>query len=240
MGFPPVSAGSSCRAFVRSLARAFIRAASVLVASLAVGPAPPSETRFAAAHGLVGASVVMLAVMSQLLRRCRGAVAPTIAAVAVTLPSRRRSIAPSWSHCRHALVGDRHASAPRAVPRCLVGLVGRPWLRDLVSGVVGVVVTVVGGGRRAYAPCAVLVSLPGRPQLCAPLDVVVGIVVGAIVGVLVTGGATSSSSASSIVDVNAASSTPVASGRLRRARRPPPSALMGVVVGFVVAGKHRL
>ena len=50
LGFPPVSAGSSCRAFVRSLARAFIRAASVLVASLAVGPAPPSETRFAAAH----------------------------------------------------------------------------------------------------------------------------------------------------------------------------------------------
>ena len=57
--FPPVSAGASCRAFVPSLARAFIRAAVVLVASLAVGPAPPSEARFADAHGLVGACVVL-------------------------------------------------------------------------------------------------------------------------------------------------------------------------------------
>jgi hypothetical protein len=85
LGFPPVSAGSSCRAFVQSLVRAFIRAAVVLVASLAVGPAPPSEERFADAHVLVGACVVMLAVVSQLRRRCSGAVARTIAAVAVTL-----------------------------------------------------------------------------------------------------------------------------------------------------------
>ena len=85
LGFPPVSAGSSCRAFVQSLVRAFIRAAVVLVASLAVGPAPPSEERFADAHVLVGACVVMLAVVSQLRRRCSGAVARTIAAVVVTL-----------------------------------------------------------------------------------------------------------------------------------------------------------
>jgi hypothetical protein len=55
------------------------------VASLAVGPAPPSEARFADAHGLVGACVVMLAVVSQLCRRCRGAVAPTIANDAIAL-----------------------------------------------------------------------------------------------------------------------------------------------------------
>jgi hypothetical protein len=85
LGFPPVSAGSSCRAFVQSLARAFIQAAVVLVASLAVGPAPLSEAHFADAHGLVGACVVMLVVVSQLRRRCHGAVAPTIAAVTVTL-----------------------------------------------------------------------------------------------------------------------------------------------------------
>ena len=30
-----------------------------------------------------------------------------------------------------------------------------------------------------------------------------------------------------------------ASGRLRHARRPPPRALMGVVIGFVVVGKRR-
>jgi hypothetical protein len=60
----------------------------LLVASLAIGPAPPSEACFADAHGLVGACVVMLAVVSRLRRGCPGAVAPTIAAVAVTLPSR--------------------------------------------------------------------------------------------------------------------------------------------------------
>ena len=51
LGFYPVLAGSSCQAFVRSLARAFIRAAVMLVASLAVAPAPPSEVRFAPAVG---------------------------------------------------------------------------------------------------------------------------------------------------------------------------------------------
>jgi hypothetical protein len=75
LGFPPVSAGSSCRAFVRSLARAFIGAAVVLAASLAVGPAPPSEARFTDAHGLVGACVVLapgrVTVAPTLLRSCR-------------------------------------------------------------------------------------------------------------------------------------------------------------------------
>ena len=42
-GFTPVLAGSSCRAFVQSLARAFIGAAVVLVASLVVGPIPITE-----------------------------------------------------------------------------------------------------------------------------------------------------------------------------------------------------
>ncbi len=81
LGFPPVLAGSSCRAFVRSLARAFIQAAVVLVASLAVGPDPPSEARFAVAHGLVGACVVL----------ARGRVT-----VALTLSQSCCS-----NHCRH-------------------------------------------------------------------------------------------------------------------------------------------
>jgi ABC-type uncharacterized transport system permease subunit len=66
----------------------------------------------------------------------------------------------------------------------------------------------VGGGRRAYAPCAVLVSLPGRPWLCAPLGVVVGIVVGAVVGVLIAGGDVIVLGII-LVNANAASSTPV-------------------------------
>lgn len=60
----------------------------------------------------------------------------------------------------------------------------------------------------AAASCAVLVSLPGRPRLCAPVGVVIGIVVGAVVGVLIAGGA-SLSLASYSVNVNAALSTPV-------------------------------
>ena len=75
LGFPPVSAGSSCQAFVRSLARAFIGVAVVLVASLAVGPTPPLEARFANANGLVGACVVLargrVTVVPTLLRSCR-------------------------------------------------------------------------------------------------------------------------------------------------------------------------
>ena len=43
------------------------------------------------------------------------------------------AIVPSRSRCHCALAGNRHAYAPRAVPRCLVGLVGRPWLCDLVG-----------------------------------------------------------------------------------------------------------
>ena len=47
-------------------------------------PRPAVGGVFADTHGLVGACVVMLAVVSQLRRRCRGAVASTIA----TMPSR--------------------------------------------------------------------------------------------------------------------------------------------------------
>ncbi len=79
---PPVSAGSSCRVFVRSLVRALIRAAVVLVASLAVGPAPPSEARFASAHGLVGACIV--------LAHGRVTVAPTLSQSCCSNPRRRR------------------------------------------------------------------------------------------------------------------------------------------------------
>ena len=82
LGFPTVSAGASCRAFVPSLARAFIRAAVVLVASLAVGPAPPSEARFAGAHGLVGACIVLV--------RGRVTVAPTLSQSCCSNHRRRR------------------------------------------------------------------------------------------------------------------------------------------------------
>lgn len=70
-----------------------------------------------------------------------------------------------------ALAGACRTSALRAVPRCLVGLVGRPWRRGLVDGAVRVAVTVGGGGRRTYAPPAVLSDLLGLP---GPLCVVVG------------------------------------------------------------------
>jgi len=63
-------------------------------------------------------------------------------------------------------------------------------------------------GRRAYAPCAVVISLPGHPRFCAPLGVVIAIIVGTVVGVLAAG-ESSSSLASSILNANAASSTPV-------------------------------
>ena len=99
---------------------------------------------------------------SRLRRRCAVAVAR----------SSLRPLPPSRSPCRHVVVaplrsrrhrvfaGDRRAYAPCADPRCLVGLVGCPWLRNLVGRVIEVVVAVVGGGCRAYAPRAVLVSFP--------------------------------------------------------------------------------
>jgi hypothetical protein len=40
----------------------------------------------------------------------------------------RVAVAPSLSRCQRALVGNRCAYVPRAVPRCLFGLVGCPWL----------------------------------------------------------------------------------------------------------------
>ena len=99
-----------------------------------------------------------------------------------------------------------HASRSPVLPRrpCR-----SPLASCLVDGVVRVVVNVVGGGCRVYAPWAVLVSLLGCPRLCAPLGVIVGIIDGVVVGVLIAGGATSSSMASSIINANAASSTPV-------------------------------
>ena len=143
-------------------------------------------------------------------------------AVAVARPS-LRPLPPSWSPCHHvavaplrsrrhrAFAGDCRAYAPCAVPRCLVGLVRCPWLRGLVGRVIEVVVAVVGGGRRAYAPRVVLVSLLGRPWLRTPLGVVVGIVIGTGVGVLVAGGGAVSIFGSSVVD---ALLTPEPSGRL--------------------------
>ncbi len=58
-----------------------------------------------------------------------------------------------------ALAGACRTSALRAVPHCLVGLVGRPWRRGLVDGALRVVVTVGGGGCRMYVPPAVLSDL---------------------------------------------------------------------------------
>ena len=74
-------------------------------------------------------------------------------------PCRHVAVALSWSCCHRALAGDRHAYTPCAVPRCLV-CCRSPLASCLVGGVIRVVVAVVGGGRRAYAPCAVLVSFP--------------------------------------------------------------------------------
>ena len=156
---------------------------------------------------LLAHALSLLPVVSQLRQRCRGAVAPTIAAVAVTVPSRCSSAVvvtlPSCSCGRPPRV---HASRSTALPRrpCR-----SPLASCLVDGVVRVVVNVVGGGCRVYAPWAVLVSLLGCPRLCAPLGVIVGIIDGVVVGVLIAGGATSSSMASSIINANAASSTPV-------------------------------
>jgi hypothetical protein len=67
----------------------------------------------------------------------------------------RAAVAPSLSRCQHALAGDRCAYAPRAVPRCLVGLVGCPWLRGLVDRVVRVVIA-----RRTHQPSAALGFAP--------------------------------------------------------------------------------
>jgi len=41
-------------------------------------------------------------------------------------PCHHVAVAPSRSRYHRALAGDRHAYAPCAVPRCLIGLVGRP------------------------------------------------------------------------------------------------------------------
>jgi hypothetical protein len=67
----------------------------------------------------------------------------------------------------------------------------------------------MGGCPRAYVPRAILVSLLDRPQLRAPLGVIIGIVIDTVVGVVVVGGGGSLSSASFIVNANAALSTPV-------------------------------
>ena len=213
MGCPPVSAGSSCRAFVRSLARAFIRAAVCLWPPWRLAP-PRRRMRVSPTLTALLAHV-MLAVVSQSRQHCSSA--PTIA----TMPSR--------------CCCDRHASAPRTVQR-LIGLVGRPWLCDLVRGVVGVVVAVVGvvAARTRLAPYS---SACPAALGSAPLS--------------------TSSSASSLAPLSESSSrgggdvivlgiihcrcerrlvNSRASGRLRRARRPLPRALMGIVVGFVVVG----
>ena len=99
-------------------------------------------------------------------------------------PCRHVAVALSWSRCHRALAGDRHAYTPRAVPRCLVGLVGRPWLRALLaeSSELSLLSWGVVAARTRLAPYL----SASRP-----------------------GGGTSSSLASSIINANAASSTPV-------------------------------
>jgi hypothetical protein len=218
LGFPPVSAGSSCRAFVRSLARAFIRAA--VCSWPAWRLAPPRRRR--------RVSRTLTALLAHALSCSRSCHSCADAVVEL-------SVQPS-PRCHRALAGDRHASAPRAVPP-LVGLVGRPWLCDLVGRVVGVVVAVVGGGRlralrRTRQPARPPLALrPSRRRRrhrrwrrcrsprCGGGDVIVlGIIHCRCERRLVNSRA---------------------SGRLRRARRPLPRALMGIVVGFVVVGKRR-
>ena len=108
----------------------------------------------------------------------------------------RVAVAPSLSPCQRALAGNRCAYVPRAVPRCLVGLVGRPWLRGLVGRVVGVVIA-----RRTHQPSAALgfaplLALSSASSSASSLEAS-------------SRGATSSSLALSVIDVDAASSTPV-------------------------------
>ena len=80
--------------------------------------------------------------------------------ITVALLSRRRShfafsrrLPPILASCRPAL---------------LVGHVGRPWLLGLVGRVVGVVVAVPGGGRRAYVPRRCLREPRGEWPLAGP------------------------------------------------------------------------
>jgi len=107
---------------------------------------------------LLAHALSLLPVVSQLRQRCRGAVAPTIAAVVVTVPSRCSSaVVVTLPLCSCGRPPRVHASRSTALPRrpCR-----SPLASCLVGGVIRVVVAVVGGGRRAYAPCAVLVSFP--------------------------------------------------------------------------------
>ena len=102
-----------------------------------------------------------------------------------------------------------HVYTPRAVPRCLVGLVGRPWLRALLAesselsslswGVVAVRTRLAPylsafPAALGFAP----LSASSSASSLAPLSESSS-----------RGGATSSSLASSIINANAASSTPV-------------------------------
>jgi hypothetical protein len=108
----------------------------------------------------------------------------------------RVAVAPLLSRRQRALAGDRCTYAPRAVPRCLVGLVGRPWLRGLVGRVVGVVITLHTHQPSAALGFAPLLALSSALSSALSLEAS-------------SGGATSSSLASSVIDVDAASSTPV-------------------------------
>ena len=128
----------------------------------------------------------LLAVASPSRRCCCAALAPTIAAVAVTLPSRRRSAIAVASSLRFRRRSPRvRALCSPVLPRrpCRLPLASRPCRQSRRSRR-----CCPGGRSRAYAPRAVLVSLLGRPWLRTPLSVIVGIVVGASVGVLVAGG----------------------------------------------------
>ena len=124
-------------------------------------------------------------------------------------PCRHVAVALSWSRCHRALAGDRHAYTPRAVPRCLVGLVGRPWLRALLAesselsllswGVVAARTRLAPYLSASRPPSALRPSWRRRRHHCwrrcrSPHR---------------AGGGTSSSLASSIINANAASSTPV-------------------------------
>ena len=141
----------------------------------------------------------------------------------------RVAVAPLLSGRQRALAGDRCTYAPRAIPRCLFSLVGRPWLRGLVGRVDGVIIA-----RRTHQPSAALGFAPLLALLSASLSA-------------------SSLKASSrgqrhhprrrpssmwtpphqLPCIGPPLSRACASGR-----RPPPRALMGVIVGFVVARKR--
>ena len=101
-------------------------------------------------HWLLGARVV-LASNASLSRRC-WCVVPLRPLPSSRSPCRHVVVAPMRSRCHCAF--SRQSPLVRALcrPALLVGHVGRPWLHGLVGRVVGVVVAVPGGGRRAYAP----------------------------------------------------------------------------------------